>query len=89
MEELVESIPTDIISYDFNDNSTQNVVNLNFYLMKNNMFVFKDSYSFDNSVQLYSGNYVSICPKCYIEKVYGIDLNNKKVLIKKINSQKY
>lgn len=49
----------DIISYDFNDNSTQNVVNLNFYLMKNNMFVFKDSYSFDNSVQLYSGNYVS------------------------------
>ena len=36
-----------------------------------------------------SGNYVSICPKCYIEKVYGIDLNDNKALIKKINSQKY
>lgn len=30
-----------------------------------------------------SGNYSSICAKCYIEKVLGIDLDNQKELVKK------
>lgn len=51
----------DIVSYDFNyeyENGNDDLVTVNFYLMDNGNFSFKDSYSFKKNVCLIPGNFV-------------------------------